>query len=202
MKTEAQMREYTVTFQDLYLAVQREDFQAYTSAASVLGIAAAGGSNPIRDVPPVGFPKLLDADAVLKRAEEFNVPYTGGNSVFGPNRLGDVAKARKQGAAWCGPVLDLGLVDLNGPSFYQGAPLEARQAEALRRYDWLHEAGPKLLRYLVAIGWMGFDRMNPEPGMFTGRPCDGENEFKKIDLDGFIAEMERRASSGSVSGGK
>lgn len=200
MKTEAQMKALTQTFQDLYVAVQNEDAAGATKQSTALIVAASGGSNPIRDVPPTNFPKLLDEDAVLKRAEEFNVPYTGGNSVFGHTRLADVAKARKQSAAWCGPVLDLGLIDLDGPSFYAGASLEDRQGEALRRWEWLHEAKPTVLRYLVAIGWMGFDRMNPEPGMFTGRPCDGENEFSGFGLAEFIAELERRASSGSVSG--
>lgn len=200
MKTEAQMRALTQTFQDLYVAVQNEDPAGVTKQSTTLIVAASGGSNPIRDVPPNGLPQLTDPDAVLARAEEFNVTWEGGNSVFGPTRLADVAKARKQSAAWCGEVLDLGLIDLNGPSFYAGASLEARKGEALRRWSWLHQAKTPLLRYLAATGWMGFDRMNPEPGMFTGTPCDGENEFAGMGLAEFIAEMQRRKAAGSVSG--
>lgn len=197
MKTEAQMAALTKNFQALYMAVQNEDAAAAAKETGTLLVAAAG-SNPIRDVPPKGFPELTEPDAVLARAEESNVRWEGGNTVF--TQLADVAKARKQSAAWCGDVLDLSLIDLDGPSFYQGASLEARKQEALRRWSWLHQTKRPLLRYLAAIGWMGHDRMNPEPGMFTGTPCDGENEFAGFGIGEYIAEMKRRTAAGAPSG--
>ena len=197
MKTEAQMKDLTKSFQDLYAAVQAEDPAGYAKANATLS-AAAAGSNPIRDVPPKGLPPLIDPDAVLTRAEEQNVRWEGGNTVFGS--LADVLRARKQSEAWCGDVLDLSLIDLNGPSFYQGASLEARKGEALRRWSWLHQTKRPLLRYLAAIGWMGHDRMNPEPGMFVGTPCDGENEFAGFGIAEYIAEMKRRTAAGAPSG--
>lgn len=197
MKTDAQMAALTATFQNLYLAVKNEDLAAYTTASNALAIATVG-ANPIRDVPPKGLPELTDPDAVLARAEEMNVRWEGGNTVF--TQLADVARARKQSAAWCGDVLDLSLIDLEGTSFYQGASLEARKQEALRRWSWLHQMKRPLLRYLAAIGWMGHDRMSPEPGMFSGTPCDGENEFAGFGIGEYIAEMKRRRDSGTASG--
>jgi len=168
------------------------------NAAAIVLDAAAGASNPIRDVPPAGFPRLTDAKAVLDRAREFNVRWEGGSTAL--VSLADVADARRRVAAWGGDTPNLGMIKLEAPNFYEGIPIEERQVEAKRRHGVLHQAGADLVEYWFQTGTTPRE-LDPEPGVgafFT--PCAGPNEWAGFDLAAYIAEQIKRAASGSASG--
>lgn len=172
------------------------------------------GSNPIRDVPPIDEPRFTDPAAVLARVRLTNIGYEGGRTKLGS--LAQVVNARRQVAAWCGDVLDVSLVNFKDGSFNLYAPEADQKAEALRRWEWLHQTvANELLEYLALIGWYGDPHMNPEPGMGTfATPCYGEPPFplvamvteagkmRKFGIADYIAEMDRRAAAGTASGGQ
>ena len=172
----------------------------------------ADGSNPIRDVPPIDEPRLSDPKAILDRARLTNIGYEGGRTKLAS--LAQVASARRQVAAWCGDVLDVSLVNFKDGSFNLYAPEAEQKAEALRRWEWMHQTcDNEVLEYLALTGWMGESRLNPEPGMgLMATPCYGEAPFpmvtegsgkvRKFGLADYVAEMDRRTAAGTASGGQ